>query len=235
MSSSDNASTHSTSCLPLSSRLSSPFEHASLSIIEPYAAPSNYEVKHSPSSSPSPPPPKYMCRSARHALRRKATTAFLERKLEDQQVAHRRVHLAGRDARRRRRNAEGKKTVKKPLLSSDAAFDTRCRCPHAPCDSHPGDGPQNAIHVDVEDPLPRATLAQRLRAPPNLLQPTINPFNGTVYTNLHSIDQILHWYRVLRVHALEQLQATPLDNLTEEQMNRPMDIDYPEVFPGEEY
>lgn len=233
MSSSDNASTHSSSCLPLSSRLSSPFEYTQLPVAEPYAPPSSYEVKRSPSSSPTI-PSGYKCRGARHALRRKATTTYLEQKLEDQQVARRRIHLAGRDARRRRRNAEGKKTVKKPLLSSDAAFDVHCRCPHAPCDSHPGDGPQNAIHVDVVDPLPRMTLAQRLRGPPNIIQPVIMEPQGTVYTNLYSIDQILHWYRVLRVHALEQLQLTPLDDPTHEQLNRGIDIEFPETFPGNE-
>src|SRR5882757_8506069 len=65
------------------------------------------------------------------------------------------------------------KRVRKPLHSSDAAFDVRCRCPST-CSSHPGDNPANAIQVETEDPLPRATLAQRIRAPPILLPPSFD-------------------------------------------------------------
>src|SRR5882757_545421 len=57
------------------------------------------------------------------------------------------------------------KRVQKPLHSSDAAFDTHCCCPSQTCSSHPGDNPANAIQVETEDPLPRATLAQQIRAP----------------------------------------------------------------------
>src|SRR5882757_10579158 len=76
------------------------------------------------------------------------------------------------------------KRVKKPLHSLDAAFDIHCHCPSQSCPSHPGNTPANAIQVETEDPLPQATLAQRIRAPLLLIPPSFDDNKSTVKTTL---------------------------------------------------
>jgi len=121
--------------------------------------------------------------------------------------------------------------VKKPLHSSDAAFDVHCRCPFT-CPSHPGDNPANAIQVETEDPLPRATLAQRIRAPPILLPPSFDDIDGSVETNLATIVAIRKWYEHLEMQALIQLGLNPFNMEDDRELfEKKIDIEFPLPFP----
>src|SRR5882757_8529645 len=121
--------------------------------------------------------------------------------------------------------------VKKPLHSSDAAFDVHCRCPSM-CPSHPGDTPANAIQVETEDPLPRATLAQRIRAPLILLPPSFDDDNRSVETNLAAIVAIKKWYEHLEMQALIQLGLNPFNMEDDRELyEKKIDIEFPLPFP----
>src|SRR5882757_7624352 len=89
-----------------------------------------------------------------------------------------------------RRNIKASKRIRKPLNSLNAAFDIHCCCPSQMCPSHPGNTPANAIQVETQDPLPQATLAQRIRAPLLLIPPTFDDLNSMVETNLATIIAI---------------------------------------------
>jgi len=123
------------------------------------------------------------------------------------------------------------KRIRKPLHSLDAAFDVRCRCPST-CSSHPGDNPANAIQVETEDPLPRATLAQRIRAPPILLPPTFHDDDSSVETNLAAIVAIRKWYEHLEMQALIQLGLNPFNMEDDRELfEKKIDVEFPLPFP----
>src|SRR5882757_7968189 len=130
-----------------------------------------------------------------------------------------------------RRNIKASKRIRKPLQSLDAAFDIHCRCPSQTCPSHPGNTPANAIQVKTQDPLPRATLAQRIRAPILLIPPTFND-DGTVETNLTAIIAIKKWYEALEIQALIQLGLNPFNMEDDrELLEKKIDVEFPVPFP----
>src|SRR5882757_5726735 len=123
------------------------------------------------------------------------------------------------------------KRVRKPLHSLDAAFDIHCRCPSQTCPSHPGNTPANAIQVETQDPLPRATLAQRIRAPLLLIPPTFDD-DGTVEMNLATIIAIKKWYEALEIQALIQLGLNPFNMEDDrELLEKKIDVEFPVPFP----
>ena len=70
-----------------------------------------------------------------------------------------------------------------------------------------------ADHVELDDipEPPRATLAQRVRAPSNLLPPVYDFDDNTVSTNLAAILHIRRWYEALELQALIQLGLNPFN------------------------
>jgi hypothetical protein len=128
-----------------------------------------------------------------------------------------------------------KKTVKKPLPSTEA-FDYRCCCSALlPCPSHPGNCPQNAIDIEKIEQTPRATLAQRVHPlPPRTIGPVISDDGVYCTTNINTIDVIIEWYKALREKALHQQGLEYYDEPSYQQLDAEMDILCPYSFPTEE-
>src|SRR5882757_3211351 len=131
-----------------------------------------------------------------------------------------------------RRNIKASKRIRKPLNSLNAAFNIHCRCLSQTCPSHPGDTPANAIQVETQDPLPRATLAQQIRAPILLIPPTFNDLDSTVETNLAAIIVIKKWYEALEMQAIIQLGLNPFNMEDDrELLEKKIDVEFPFPFP----
>src|SRR5882757_3937607 len=162
-----------------------------------------------------------------------STTRKLRRKAQRAKARKEMIrHIAyDRNIDEHKKRAKAQK-IKKPLHSEDAAFDVHCRCPSESCPSHPGDTPNNAIHVDVTDQYPRATLAQRMRSPLHLVAPIFDDANHTVETNLAAIVAIRRWYDALEVQAMMQLNLNPWNKEDErELLEQRINVEIPFTFP----
>src|SRR5882762_3277668 len=117
----------------------------------------------------------YQCRGTYRAYRRKVHYQVLDdeanRKEQDKKIARDLLRQKTKESKARRKIWEETHprlpplTIKKPRVQQDLDFDPICHCPDA-CQSHPGDSPQNPIHIGLEDDQPHATSAQKARVQP---------------------------------------------------------------------
>src|SRR5882762_5417785 len=73
--------------------------------------------------------------------------------------------------------------------------------------------------IEIEDDIP-------LR----LINPVFDDDDCTVTTNIQSIKQITRWYEGLLLNAYHRLDVNPFSDLTKEQLEAPMEIEYPNVY-----
>jgi len=74
--------------------------------------------------------------------------------------------------------------------------------------------------IEIEDDVP-------LR----LINPVFDDDDCTVTSNIQSIRQIAQWYEGLLLNAYHRLDVNPFTDLTKEQLEAPMEIEYPNVYP----
>src|SRR6267143_215413 len=176
----------------------------------------------------------YQCHGAYHAYCRKIHYKVLDdeanRKEQDKKATRDLLRQKTKESKLRRKIWEETHprlpplTIKKPRVQQDLDFDPICHCPKA-CQSHPGDTPQNPIHIDLEDNQPRATSAQKARVQPVVpLRPVFLEETNEVVTNLEAIQIIRKWYEDLETQALLQLDLSPFDVLTTEDRTKEIKV-----------